>query len=91
MGSKCNAIEDLFYSSKNKIAVEEMLQINDLTKLLMSLHDECSELLGEEDRAENDEWLDIVNEQIFTFKRKVLRWLKYPEEEQQRYAVLEKS
>ena len=36
---KCNAVEDLFYSSKNKVAVEEeMLQINDLTELLLSLH-----------------------------------------------------
>ena len=55
MASKYNATEDLFYSSKNKIPVEEMLQINGLTKLLMSLHHECSELLGEEDRAESDE------------------------------------
>ena len=34
-----------------------MLQINDLTKLLTSLNDECNELLGEEDRAESDKWL----------------------------------
>ena len=68
-----------------------MLQINDLTKLLMSLHDECNELLGEEDQAESDEWLDMVDEQIFIFKRTVHRWLKHVEEEQQRYAMLEKS
>ena len=57
----------------------------------MSLHDECNELLGEEDRAESCKCLDIVDEQIFTFKRKVLRWLKYAEKVQQRYAMLEKS
>ena len=50
-----------------------MLQINDLTKLLIkSLHDECNELLGE-DRAESDKWLDMVDEQTFTFKRKTDR------------------
>ena len=92
LARKCNAVEDLLYSSKNKVAVEEeMLQINDLTKLLMSLHDECNELLGEEDRAESNEWLDMVDEQIFTFKRKIHRWLKCAEEEQQRYAMSEKS
>ena len=62
LARKCSAVEDLFYSSKNKVAVEEeMLQINDLTKLLMSLHDECNELLREEDRIECDKWLDMVD------------------------------
>ena len=92
LARKCNAVEDLLYSSKNKVAEEEeMLQINDLTKLLMSLDDECNELLEEEDRAECDEWLVKVDEQIFTFKRKIHRWSKCVEEEQQRYAMAEKS
>ena len=40
---KFNAVEHLL---KNKVAVEEeMLQINDLIKLLMSLHAECNDLL----------------------------------------------
>ena len=89
---KCNTVEDLLYSSKNKVTVEEeMLQINDLTKLLISLHNECNELLGEEERAESDKWLDMVDEQIFTFKRKIHRWLKCAEEERQRYALSEKE
>ena len=33
----------------------------------------------------------MVDEDIFTFKRKIHRWLKYAEEEQQRYAMSEKS
>ena len=85
LARKCKPVEDLLYSSKNKVAVEEeMLQINDLTKLLMSSHDECNELLGKEDRAESDTWLNMVDEQIFTFKGKIHRWLKCAEEEQQR-------
>ena len=68
-----------------------MLQVNDLTKLLMSLHDECNELQGEEDGAESDEWLDMVDEQIFTFKRKIHRWLKCAEEEQRQYHCQKKS
>ena len=92
LARKFSAVEDLFYSSKNKVAVEEeMLQINDLTKMLMSLHAECNDLLWEEDQVGSDEWLDIVDEQIFTFKRKVHRWLKCAEEEQERYAMSEKS
>ena len=61
-------------ASKNKVAgEEEMLQINDLSKLLISLHDKCNELLSEEDQNEIDEGLDMVDEQIFTFKRRVHR------------------
>ena len=91
LARKFNAVEDLLYSSKNKVAVEEeILQINDLTKLLMSLHDEYYELLGEEDRAKSDQLLDMIDEQIFTFKKKIHRWLKCADEEQQRYAMSER-
>ena len=47
--------------------------------------------MGEEDWAESNEWLDMVDEQNFTFKRKVHRWFKCAEEEQQRYAMSENS
>ena len=50
LARKRNAVEDLFCSRNNKVVVEEeMLQINDLTKLLMSLHDEWIELLRVKD------------------------------------------
>ena len=39
--SKSGAIEDLFYSSKNKVAVEEELaQFNDILKLVVAEHEE---------------------------------------------------
>ena len=71
MARICNAAEDLFYSRKNRIAVEkEMLQINKQIKLLISLHHECNELLGEEDQSQGNKVLDMVDKQIFTFRRK---------------------
>ena len=58
IAKEVRSFKDLFYSSKNRIAVEEeMLQINDLTKWFMSPHDEHNEQLGEEDRAESHKWL----------------------------------
>ena len=52
---KCAAIEDLFYSSRNITAVqEEMCQLNDQLKLLMSLHEEFHAML-EEEKIESDE------------------------------------
>ena len=57
---KCNAVE----------AEKEMLEINDLIKLLMSLNDECSKMLGEDEKRESDKWLDMVDKQTFFFQEK---------------------
>ena len=71
LARKCNAVEDLFYSLKSKVAVEkEMLQINEQIKLLISLNHECNELLGKEDQSQGNKVLDMVDKQIFTFRRK---------------------
>ena len=67
---KNGAIEDLFYSSKNKVAVEEELtQFNDILKL-------CKQYMEEEEINNSDEWFDEVDETIFNSKRKVHSWLK---------------
>ena len=71
LARKCNAVEDLLYSRKSKVAVEkEMLQINEQIKLLISLNHECNELLGKEDQSQGNKVLDMVDKQIFTFRRK---------------------
>ena len=49
---KYSTIEDLLFSSKNVIAVEEeMKQFNDLFKMLLDAHQEYNQLLGE-----NETW-----------------------------------
>ena len=80
---KCAAIEDLFYSRRNKTAVqEEMCQFSDHLKLLMSLHEKIHTMLEvEEEKIENDEWIDMMDKQIFNFKRRVQTWLKNAEED----------
>ena len=67
---KSDATEDLFYSSKNKVAGEEELaQFNDIQKLVVAAHKECKQYM-------EDEWIDEVDEMILNFKRKVHSWLK---------------
>ena len=79
---KSGAIEDLFYSSKNKVAVEEELaQFNDILKLVVAAHEECKQYMEEEEISNSDEWLDEVDEMIFNFKRKVHSWLKETNED----------
>ena len=57
----------------------------------MLLYGKCNKLLGEKDQVESDKRLDMVDEQFFTFKRKVNKWLKCAGEGQQPHAMLEKS
>ena len=79
---KWAAIENLFYSSRNITAVqEEMCQLNDQLKLLMSLHEEIHKMLEvEEGKTESNEWIDMMGEEIFNFKRMVHIWIKNVEE-----------
>ena len=59
-----------------------MCQFNDLLKLLMSLYEEIHTMLEvEEGTIESDEWIDVKDEQIFNFKRRVHTWLKNSEED----------
>ena len=48
----------------------------------MSLHEEIYTMLKvEEEKIESDEWIDMMDEQIFNFKRRVHTWLKNAEED----------
>ena len=48
---KYSTIEDLLFSSKNVIAVEEEIkQFNDLFKMLLDVHQEYNQLLGDNER-----------------------------------------
>ena len=68
---KCGIVEDLLYSSRNMIAIEEeMLQLN-MFKLLMSMHREYSVTLSKEQQMENKDWFDLNDEEVFAFKRKI--------------------
>ena len=68
---KCSIIEDLF-SNKNRIAVEEELpQFNNLFKMLLSIHEEYSQVLDDDKRADEDDWFDDLDNTVCTFKRKI--------------------
>ena len=74
---KYSTIEDLLFSSRNAVIVEEELgQFNDLFKMLLSIHEECNGLLHEEERQQDDEWFDEIDAQAFSFKRKIHAWLR---------------
>ena len=89
---KCGMIEDLLYSSRNIIAVEEeMSQLNDMFKLLMSLHRKYGAMLSEEEQMENYDWFYLVDEEVFAFKREINLCLKNVEEDQRSCARSERS
>ena len=71
---KYSTIEDLMFSSKRIIAVEEgMKQFNNLFKMFLNAHQEYNRLLADE---EDDHWFDDVDTLVCSFKRKVHCWLR---------------
>ena len=59
---KSSANEDLFFSSKNKVTVEEELtQFNDILKLVAAAHEECKQYIEEEEINNSNEWLDELD------------------------------
>ena len=79
---KSGAVEDLLYSSKKKVAVEEELaQFNDILKLVVAAHEECKQYMEEEQISNSDERLDEIDVIVFNFKRKVHSWLKETNED----------
>ena len=74
---KHSTVEDLLFSSRNAVIVEEEVgQFNDLFKMLVSVHEECNGLLREDERQNDDEWFDEIVTQAFSFKRKINAWLR---------------
>ena len=75
---KSGAINDLLYSTKNSVTVEEELaQFDDLFKQLMKVHNEylSIEVNGNE-KGKQNQWFDEVDECVLSFKHKVHNWLK---------------
>ena len=80
MMRKCGVIEDFLFSKKSRIAVEkELAQFNDLFKMLLSIHEEYSQVLDDEERADEDDWFDDLGNTVCNFKRKIHRWLRSAE------------
>ena len=79
---KCSIIEDLFFSNKNRIAVKkELAQLNDLFKMLLSIHGEYSQALDDDKRADEDDWFDDLDNTVCTCKGKIHSWLRSTETE----------
>ena len=79
---KYAVIEEILFSTRNVVAVhEEMGQFNDLFKMFLSAHEEYNALLEDEAKVMEDEWFDKIDSHVFSFKRKIICWLKNAEEE----------
>ena len=70
---------------------EEMSQLNDMFKLLMSLHQEYRAMLSEKEQIKNDDWFNLVDEEVVALKREMNLWLKNVEEHQRSCASSERS
>ena len=81
---KSSINENLLFSTRNLVAVEEELaQFNDLFKMLLGTHEEYNALLEDEERAIDNDWFDDSYSRVCTFKWKTLKWGNSLREEQQ--------
>ena len=70
-------IYEMTHSWVNITAVrEEVDQFNDTIKLFMSAHEEYQCLLTDEEQIADSEWYDQFDEKVFSFKHKMVKWLK---------------
>ena len=76
-------IKDLLFSTKNVVVVveEEMGQFNGLFKILLSTYEEYHALLEDEASVKDDEKFSEIDNQVFSFKRKIMCWLKNSKQE----------
>ena len=77
MMRKCSITEDLTFSNKNRVAVEEELaHFNNLFKMLLSIHEAYSQVLDDDKRADKNCWFDDLDNWVYTFKRRIHSWLR---------------
>ena len=93
---KSGMMNDMLYSFTNAPAVaEEMEQFNDMLKLLTAVNYEYQHLLTEDELLADSQWFEEQDERIFSFKHKIIKWLKEAElnkeEERSRKSVGSRS
>ena len=77
---KSSMIDEMTYSWVSATAIrEEMDQFNHTIKLLMSAHEEYLRVLTDEQQAADSELYDQFDENVLSFKRKMVKWLKEDE------------
>ena len=77
---KSGMMNDMLYSFTNTSAVaEEMEQFNDMLKVLTGVSDEYQHLFTEDELLADIQWFEEQDERIFSFKHKIIKWLKEAE------------
>ena len=80
------------YSSKIYVTVKEVLaQFDYIFKQLFLVHQECYSLLEDDEKLADEEWLEEVDEYVFTFKHRVYYWLKEAETERSAKKIYSKK
>ena len=73
-------IDEMTYSWVSATAIrEEMDQFNHTIKLFMSAHEEYLRVLTDKEQAADSELYDQFDENVHSFKHKMVKWLKEDE------------
>ena len=74
---KSNEFNDLLYSARNFEKVkEQMLQVDDLFKMVTEVHKEYNALLPVEQQGKDEDWFDEIDDSMLQFNQKIHGWIK---------------
>ena len=83
LAHQSGTIEDLMYSLKNYMTVEEAsTQVDYIFKQLLLVHQEYHSLLEDDEKLADEKWFEEVDESVFTFNHRAHNWLTEAETEQ---------
>ena len=79
---KSSAVDELLYSVRNVEAVrKQMLQIDDVFKILIEVHREYNSLLPLEMQEQDEDWFDDIDEKMMSFKNRIHNLIRDVEHE----------
>ena len=69
---KSDAVNDLLYSPRNvEVVREQMLQVDDLFKMVTEWHKEYNALLPVKQQDKDEDWFDEIDASMLQFKQKI--------------------
>ena len=74
---KSNAVNDLLYPPRNfEVVREQMLQVDDLFKMVTEMHKEYNALLPGEQQDKDEHWFNGIDANMLHFKQKIQGWIR---------------
>ena len=69
-------MNDLYSPRNVEVVSEQMLQVDDLFKMMTEVHKEYNALLSVEQQGKGEDWFDVIDISMLQFKQKIHGWIR---------------